>query len=84
MTRQRILLSALWRPASESTPANPRTRLASVLRDSIGAEADPQVAFQRDSTHLLVELATVAFPTISESELSDEAKKHRGLCFQTL
>jgi hypothetical protein len=82
MTRQWILLSALMAGCGGLTPDNSRTRLASVLRDSIGAEADPQVAFQRDSTHLLVELATVAFPTISESELSDEAKSIGGFAFK--
>src|SRR3954462_639691 len=55
-------------------PANSRERVASVLRDTLGTAADPQVAFQRDSTHLLVQLATVAFPTIPEAALSDQAR----------
>ena len=55
-------------------PTNSRQRLASVLRDSLGEAADPQVAYQRDSTHLLVELATAAFPTVSDSILTGEAR----------
>lgn len=82
MTRQWILLSALMAACVGATPDNPRTRLASVLRDSLGAAADPQVAFQKDPNHLLVELATVAFPTVSESELSDEAKHIGGFAFK--
>ena len=82
MTRQWILLSAFIAACVGVTPDNSRTRLASVLRDSLGAAADPQVAFQRDSTHLLVQLATVAFPTVSEAELSDEAKHIGGFAFQ--
>ena len=54
-------------------PANSRERLASVLSDSLGTAAEPDVAFQRDSTHLLVELATVAFPTVAESVLTRQA-----------
>jgi hypothetical protein len=82
MTRQWILLSALMAACGGVTPDNSRTRLASVLRDSLGAAADPQVAFEKDSTHLLVELATVAFRTVSESELSDEAKHIGGFAFK--
>jgi hypothetical protein len=82
MTRQWILLSALMEACGGVTLDNSRTRLASVLRDSLGAAADPQVAFEKDSTHLLVELATVAFRTVSESELSDEAKHIGGFAFK--
>jgi len=55
-------------------PANSRERVTSALRDSLGTAADPQVAFQKDSTHLLVQLATVAFPTIPEAALTDQAR----------
>jgi hypothetical protein len=55
-------------------PTNSRERLASVLRDSLGEAADPHVAYQRDSTHLLVELATAAFPTVSDSILTGQAR----------
>ena len=55
-------------------PANPRERVTSALRDSLGTAADPQVAFQKDSTHLLVQLATVAFPTIPEAALTYQAR----------
>ena len=54
-------------------PTTSRERLASVLRDSLGEAADPHVAYQRDSTHLLVELATAAFPTVSDSILTGQA-----------
>jgi hypothetical protein len=82
VTRQWILPSALVAACVGVTPDNSRTRLASVLRDSVGAAADPQVAFAKDSTHLLVQLATVAFPTVSESELTDEAKSIGGFAFK--
>lgn len=82
MTRQWILLSAILAACGGLTPDNPRTRLASALRASLGEDADPQVAFQKDSTHLLVELATVAFPTVSEDHLSDEAKHIGGFAFK--
>jgi hypothetical protein len=55
-------------------PANSRERVASALRDSLGKAADPAVAFQKDSTHLLVELAAAAFPTMPESALTDQAR----------
>jgi hypothetical protein len=51
-----------------------RERVASALRDSLGDAADPQVAIQRDSAHLLVHLATVAFPTASDSALTEQAR----------
>jgi hypothetical protein len=82
MTRQWILVSAFMAGCIRLTPDNSRTRLASVLRASLGEAADPHVAFGRDSTHLVVELATVAFPTVSESELSDEAKSIGGFAFK--
>jgi hypothetical protein len=55
-------------------PATSRERVASALRDSLGKAADPEVAFQRDSTHLLVELATAAFPTMPEAVLTSHAR----------
>lgn len=44
------------------------------LRERLGELADPQVAFMRDSTHLLIQLATVAFRTVTDDELTDRAK----------
>jgi hypothetical protein len=55
-------------------PSTARERVASALRDSLAKAADPEVAFQRDSTHLLVELATAAFPTVPESVLTSQAR----------
>jgi hypothetical protein len=69
---QWLLLLAF--PGACHEPANSRERVTSALRDSLGKAADPQVAFQKDSTHLLVQLATVAFPTMSEAALTDEAR----------
>ena len=68
------LLPLLALAAACLEPANSRERLASTLRDSLGKAADPQVAFQRDSAHLLVELATVAFPTVPDSVLTGNAR----------
>lgn len=45
------------------------------LREHLGDTADPQVAFKRDSTHLLIQLATVAFPTVSDDELTDRTRR---------
>jgi hypothetical protein len=64
------------------TPTNSRGRLASVLRDSLGEAADPHVAYQRDSTHLLVELATAAFPTVSDSILTGQARGIGGFALR--
>ena len=74
ITRCRCSLALLVFLAACRGPANSRERLASVLRDSLGEAADPQVAYQRDSTHLLVELATAAFPTVSDSILTGQAR----------
>jgi hypothetical protein len=55
-------------------PTDSRERLASALRDSLGKAADPHVAYQRDSRHLQVELATAAFPTMAEPALTGQAR----------
>jgi hypothetical protein len=70
--RQRLLLLCFVAACAE--PANSRERLASILSDSLGTAADPAVAFQKDSTHLMVELATVAFPTVTDSVLTSQAR----------
>ena len=44
--------------------------VAVALRDTLGKAADPQVAFERDSTHLLVQLSAAAFPTVPDSALT--------------
>jgi hypothetical protein len=72
MRPQWLLLLALSGACHEA--ANSRERVVSALRDSLGKATDPQVAFQKDSTHLLVQLATVAFPTMSEAALTDQAR----------
>lgn len=51
-----------------------RERVARALTETLGEAADPQIAFQRDSSHLLVQLLTVAFPTVSEEALTTQAK----------
>ena len=71
--RNRCLV-VLTLAASCAGPTTARERLASALSDRLGELADPQVGFQKDSTHLRVALATVAFPTVSESVLTDRAK----------
>jgi hypothetical protein len=68
------LLPLLALAAACLGPANSRERLASALKDRVGEAADPQVAFMRDSTHLQVELATVAFRTVPESVLTVQAR----------
>jgi hypothetical protein len=40
----------------------------------LGNATKVQVGFQTDSTHLLVMLATAAFPTVSESRLTGQAR----------
>jgi len=49
--------------------------VARTLSNALGEAADPQIGFQRDSTHLLVLLLTVAFPTVSEAELTMQARR---------
>ena len=83
----KVILRHQWLPLLALTaacvePANSRERIASALRDSLGKAADPQVAFQRDSTHLLVELATVAFPTVPESVLTAQARDIGGFALR--
>lgn len=51
-----------------------RERVARALTEIVGEEADPQIAFQRDSSNLRVQLLTVAFPTVSEEALTAQAK----------
>ena len=58
-----------------------RKHVASLLSQEIGEAADPQVAFLRDSTHLLVDLSTAAFPTLAESTLT---KRARGFAITAL
>jgi murein DD-endopeptidase MepM/ murein hydrolase activator NlpD len=70
----RQLLSLLALAAACAGPTDSRDRLASELRDRVGDAADPHVSFLRDSTHLQVELATVAFRTMPESVLTDQAR----------
>lgn len=66
-----IFLAAACVAAAEG---DSRERVARALAESLGEAADPQIAFQRDSSHLLVQLATVAFPTVSEDELTRRAR----------
>ena len=80
--RPRWLLLLVFSGACHA-PANSRERLAYALRDSLGTAADPQVAFQRDSTHLLVELATAAFPTIPEAALTHQARSIAGFAVRS-
>jgi hypothetical protein len=80
LRHQWLLLLAL--AAACAGPPNSRERLSSVLRERLGKAADPQVAFKRDSTHLLVQLDTVAFPTVSESLLTDQARRIAGFALR--
>ena len=68
------LLPLLALAAACLGPANSRERLASALKDRVGEAADPDVGFMRDSTHLLVNLATVAFRTVPDSVLTVQAR----------
>lgn len=51
-----------------------RERVARALAESLGEAADPEIAFRRDSSHLLIQLATIAFPTVLEDELTRRAR----------
>lgn len=64
------------------TPDGPRENVASALREKLGEAADPKVGFQPDSTHLLVHLATVAFPTVPENELTRRARAIASFAFR--
>lgn len=52
-----------------------RERVARALTSMLGEAAAPQIAFVRDSSHLRVQLSTVAFPTVSEEELTKQAER---------
>jgi len=80
MRRYSMVLLAIF--VACGGPVNSRERLASILRDSLGEAADPHVAYQRDSTHLLVELATAAFPTVADSILTGQARAIGGLALR--
>jgi hypothetical protein len=80
--RRRCSIALLAIFAACGVPTNSRERLASTLRDSLGEAADPHVAYQRDSTHLLVELATAAFPTVADSILTSQARGIGGLALR--
>jgi hypothetical protein len=53
----------------QDSTARARKHVASLLRRQLGDDADPRIAFVRDSTHLLVDLSTAAFPTLADSTL---------------
>ena len=79
---QWILLLAFAAACGGPAKDESRERLASALRESLGKAANPQVAFERDSTHLLVQLSTVAFPTIPESALTEQARNIGSFAFR--
>ena len=58
-----------------------RKHVASLLSEQIGDAADPQIGFLKDRTHLLVDLSTAAFPTLTESTLT---KRSRGFAVTAL
>lgn len=75
MTDSRIALLMLAFATACVGPAKDqsRERVASALSERLGEAADPQVGFHRDSTHLAVRLSTVAFPTVPDSVLTEQA-----------
>jgi hypothetical protein len=80
MRRQWLLLLAL--AAGCAGPVDARDRLAFALSDSLGKAADPHVAFQNDSTHLVVELADSVFSAVPESALTRQARDIGGLALR--
>lgn len=71
----RLLPATFMAAACLAAPeGDSRERVARALAESVGEAADPRIAFRRDSSHLLVQLATVAFPTVSEDELTRRAR----------
>ena len=72
-----ILLSVvsilLWATACNKSP-DPRDKLTSTLRDSVNADANPQVGYLRDSAHLLINFDTTAFADRSDSAFALKAK----------
>ena len=57
-------------------PSEPQSNreVRKALSKYLGEIADPRVGFLKDSTHLKVDVATVAFPTRSEAEVTDHAR----------
>jgi hypothetical protein len=66
----------------QSAKDESRGRVVRALTESLGEMADPQIAFQRDSTHLLVHLRTAAFPTVSEEALTEQARNVASLALR--
>jgi hypothetical protein len=69
-----LLLLTIAAACAGSQKDQSRDRVASALRDTLGKTADPQVAFVRDSTHLLVQLSGDALPTASDS-VTEETRR---------
>lgn len=71
----RFMPAAFLAAACVAAPeGDSRERVPRALAESVGEAADPQITFRRDSSHLLIQLATVAFPTVSEDELTGRAR----------
>ena len=51
-----------------------RENLLAALQDSLGKDAQPEVAFLRDSTNLQIELAAAPFANLSDSAFTDRAR----------
>src|SRR5438046_10446738 len=74
LSRSLVLVSA-GTLACSNTPRNPaRENLVAALQDSLGKDAQPEVAFQRDSTNLQIELAAAPFAKLSDSAFTVRAR----------
>lgn len=69
-----LLAAACVAPADDGSRKHVARALTRTLGEA-GEAADPQIAFRQDSTHLLVQFLTVAFPTVSDGELTSQATR---------
>lgn len=71
---KKLLLAAFAVACMGIATDESRERVADALTRMLGEAADPDVGFLNDSSHLQLSLLTVAFPTVSESELTEQAR----------
>lgn len=69
------LLLGVLPACSSPAPDRSRERVAAALRDTLGTAADPQVAFRRAPTHLLIHLDSTVFAGLPDSAFASQARK---------
>src|SRR5687767_10483217 len=68
------ILVVLSSGACSGSSNDSRHEVAHALSEHLGEAADPKVGYLRDSAHLKIDVATTAFPTGTEAEVTDHAR----------